>query len=92
MRWNCDRAFACFLRCVSMGSLVQSGGALVANTQAPRLNCRKKRYQSPADAMLALVRIHGKRDVDNLDKHERTYYWCDKHQAYHLTSWRTEGG
>ena len=54
--------------------------------------CRKRKYGTPADAMLALLRIQAQRDVDNLDKHERTCYWCDVHLAYHLTSWRTSEG
>lgn len=55
------------------------------------MKCRKKRrYASPADAMLALTRVQAQRDCDNLDKHERTYYWCIEHHAFHLTSWRTE--
>ena len=40
--------------------------------------------------MLALIRIQGQRDIDNLDKHERCWYPCGDH--FHLTSWTTTEG
>lgn len=54
--------------------------------------CRKRRYATPVDAMLALERIQGQRCIEDVEKHERTFYWCDYHGAYHLTSWKTEIG
>lgn len=56
----------------------------------PCTSPKKRRYRTGLDAMLALERITKQRDVDNLDKHERTYYECGDH--FHLTSWRTETG
>jgi hypothetical protein len=50
--------------------------------------CRKKRYRTPVDAMLALQRIQRKRNLEDLDKYEVRYYWCPEHRAYHLTSMR----
>lgn len=55
-------------------------------------SCRKKRYATPADAMLALIRIQGQRCIESVEKYERTFYWCEHHEAYHLTSWKTEAG
>lgn len=54
--------------------------------------CRKRRYATPVDAMLALERIQRKRGTEAVESYERTYYWCKTHQSYHLTSWRTETG
>ena len=54
--------------------------------------CRKRRYATPVDAMLALERIQGQRCIEDVEKHERTFYWCDHHGAYHLTNWTTEVG
>lgn len=54
------------------------------------MRCSKRRYTTPVDAMLALQRIHGQRDLEGVEKHERTYYYCEKHGCYHLTSWRYE--
>lgn len=55
-------------------------------------SCRKRKYATPVDAMLALQRIQDHRGTESVEKHERTYYWCEKHGAYHLTSWSTEEG
>jgi hypothetical protein len=54
--------------------------------------CQKRRYRTSVDAMLALINIQDHRDIDNLDKHERSWYDCDKCGGFHLTSWRTETG
>lgn len=56
------------------------------------MRCSKRKYETPADAMLALMRIQGQRNIEGVEKHERTFYWCDHHGAYHLTSWTTETG
>ena len=40
--------------------------------------------------MLAIQRIQRQRDIDNLDKHERTYYECPVCKSFHITSWRYE--
>jgi len=50
------------------------------------MRCRKKSYLTPVDAMLAIQRVQRSRDVDSLEKHERTFYFCVEHGAYHLTS------
>lgn len=57
-----------------------------------RCPTRKKRYASGVDAMLALARIHEQRDIDNMEKHERTWYPCSMCGGTHLTSWTTEIG
>lgn len=55
-----------------------------------RCPSRKRRYRTSVDAMLALNRIQGQRDIDNLEKHERHWYPCTNCDGFHLTSWRTE--
>ena len=57
-----------------------------------QVSCRKRRYLTSVDAMLALQRIQDARGVESVEKHERTYYWCAQHSAFHLTSWKTETG
>lgn len=52
----------------------------------------KKRYETPVDAMLAIQRIQGQRNIDTEDKYERTYYDCWSCGGYHVTSWETELG
>ncbi len=54
------------------------------------MRCSKRRYTTAVDAMLALQRIHGQRNLEGVEKHERTYYYCEEHGCYHLTSWRYE--
>ena len=51
-----------------------------------RTTCKKRRYETEVDAMLALDRVQRQRDCDNLTKHEVRHYWCEEHQAFHLTS------
>lgn len=47
--------------------------------------CSKRRYATSVDAMLALQRIQGQRDIDSEDKYERSWYPCGDH--FHVTSW-----
>jgi hypothetical protein len=42
--------------------------------------------------MLALLRIQESRGVESVEKHERTCYFCETHNVWHLTSWTTEVG
>jgi len=54
--------------------------------------CHKRHYATPVDAMLALEKIQRKRGTEQVESHERTFYWCEHHKTYHLTSWKTETG
>jgi hypothetical protein len=57
-----------------------------------RCRSRKRSYVTELDAMLALHRIWGQRDIDSLEKHERRCYGCTQCGRYHLTSQHTIEG
>lgn len=54
--------------------------------------CAKIRYETPVDAMLAIQRIQGERDIDSAEKYEKTFYECWVCGGYHVTSWLTSEG
>lgn len=52
----------------------------------------KIRYETEIDALLALGRIQSERDIEAVDKYEKTYYDCWACGGFHVTSWLTSEG